>query len=384
MVVGIYNPRNSKLLGGEHAFSRQGITASFMYGGETLAGYYTSENDYIGYGVTGESCATTVSQDSDSYYIVVSLYPASIDKNGNLINPTEELADTDTFPWYGDGIAWGPILNLTNYTYGDFTYLSESYDSSYLRYGEGYYGVTGESLDNIKNVTFQSCYSTRKNGSDPIARLFTRTVKSSNGLWHRNWGLYNTIRMISADNADYLKLSSQYYKSSEFSSGEEITAVRVLKLFDNTDYTNSHGLTGNPSQLTDWYIPSHDELAFIAANTITDSSNPYYGFNANSYLLSNGGVPLYDWHWTSTGSFDITSATEGVYISGKPEHGSVAWALYFDANGESANFKVKKENRTTGLKVRPIRALRCDGVIPASTSEQYKLWKTPHLLRNNQ
>jgi len=385
MVVGIYNPRNSKLLGGAHAFSRQGITGTFMYGGETGAGYYTSENDYVGYGVTGESCLTTVSQDADSYYIIVSLYPASVDADGNAINPTEELAYSDTFPWFGDGIAWGPILNLTNYTYGDFTYLSQSYDSSYLRYGEGYYGVTGESLDNIKNVTFQSCYSTRKNGTDPVARLFTRNVKSANGLWHRNWGLYNTIRMLSADNADYLKVNrSPHFTSDEFSSGTDMTAVRALKLFDNNAYTNSHGLTGNPSQITDWYIPSHDELAFIAANTISDSTNPYYGFNANAYLLSNGGVPLYDWHWSSTGSFDTTSLTEGVYTSGKPEHGSVAWAMYFDSTGDSTNFKVKKESRSTGLKVRPIRALRCDGAIPASTTEQYKLWKTPNLLRNNQ
>jgi len=385
MVVGIYNPRNSKLLGGAHAFSRQGITASFMYGGVTGAEYYTSENDYVGYGVTGESCLASVSQDADSYYIIVSLYPASVDENGNAVDPTEELAYADTFPWYGDGIAWGPILNLTNYTYGDFTYLTQSYDSSYLRYGEGYYGVTGESLDNIKNVTFQSCYSTRKNGTDPVARLFTRNVKSANGLWNRNWGLYNTIRMLSADNADYLKLNrSPYFTSDEFASGTDITAVRAVKLFDNNSYTNSHGLTGNPSQITDWYLPSHDELAFIAANTVNDSTNPYYGFNANSYLLSNGGVPLYDWHWSSTGSFDITSTTEGVYTSGKPEHGSVAWAMYFDSNGDSTNFMVKKESRSTELKVRPIRALRCDGKIPASTTEQYKLWKTPNLLRDNQ
>jgi hypothetical protein len=385
MVVGIYNPRTSRLLGGAHAFSRQGITASFMYGGETGAGYYTSENDYVGYGVTGESCLAAVSQDVDSYYIIVSLYPASVDVNGNSVNPTEELAYNDTFPWYGDGNAWGPILNLTTYTYGDFTYLTQSYDSSYMRYGEGYYGVTGESLDNIKNVTFQSCYSTRKNGIDPVARLFTRTVKSSNGLWNRNWGLYNTIRMLSADNADYLKISQPpYFTSDEFTSGVDMTAVRALKLFDNDDYTNNHGLTANPNQLTDWYIPSHDELAFIAANTVTDSTNPYYGFNTNSYLLSNGGVPLYDWHWSSTGSFDITSPTEGVYISGKPEHGSVAWALYFDSSGDSTNFKVKKETRSSELKVRPIRALRCDGVVPDVSSEQYKLWKTPDLLRNKQ
>ena len=75
----------------------------------------------------------------------------------------------------------------------DFTYLDKRYDSLYLRYGEGYYGVTGESLNNIITITFQTCATSRMNGSDPVARLFTRNVKNSNGLWNRNWGIYNTI-----------------------------------------------------------------------------------------------------------------------------------------------------------------------------------------------
>jgi hypothetical protein len=186
--------------------------------------------------------------------------------------------------------------------------------------------------------------------------------------------------MIAGDNADYLKLSNYpYFDSNTFESGTELTAVRALKLFDNSNYTNSYGLTGNPQQLTDWYIPSHDELAFVAANCVTDSP---YGININSELLVNGGVPFDGWHWSSTGSFDAGITGEGVYTSGKPTHGSVAWAMYFDTNGEQSNFLVKKETRDSELKVRPIRAIRCDGLIPNSSTEQYKLWKTPNLLRN--
>ena len=384
MVVGVYNPKSSKLLGGSHAFSRHGSTADFIYGGETLANYYQSETDYIGYGITGENCDVLLNSDVDSYYVIVSLYPASLNVAGKFVNPTETLAETDTFPWYGSGVAWGPILDLTKYKYAEFTYLDKRYDASYLQYGEGYYGITGESLNNIKSVTFQTCYSSRLNGADPVARLFTRSAKASNGLWNRNWGIYNTIRMISADNAHYIKLSvSPYFNYNEFNSGVTMSAVRALSAFDNNDYTNTHGLTANPTALSDWFIPSHDELAFLAANCITDSTNPYYGFNMNEALLSNDGVPLDNWHWSSTGSFDTTT-NQGIYISGKPEHGSVAWAIYFDSNGESSQFMVKKENRSAELKVRPIRLMRCDGQTPPISSEQYKLWKTPKLLRNSQ
>jgi len=383
MVVGIYSPSKSKLLGGRHAFSRHGTTLDFMSNQETISDYYQSEGDYIGYGFTGENCAALRQKDTDSYYLIVSMYPASIDGRGEAIDPTQEEAIQDEFAWFGDGIAWGPMLSPTTYSYDDFTFLDKTYEKEFLQYGEGFYGITGESLDNIKSNTFQSCYSTRKNGTDAIARLFARNVKTSNGLWHRNWGLYNTIRMLSADNANYLKINSgSIFTYDEFASGITMNSLWALKLFDNNNFQNSHGLTANPEQLTDWYIPSHDELAFIAANTVNDSSNKYYGFNVNQYLLSNNGVPLYGWHWSSTGSFDITDPEEGIYTAGKPQHGSVAWAMYFDSLGDSEKYKVKKEKRIEKLKVRPIRALRCDGGKPSSTSDSYKLWKVPDLLRN--
>lgn len=384
VVVGIYNPNESALLGAKHAFSRQGITSSFMFGGETFSEYYTSELDFIGYGITGESCITYNTQDVDSYYIIASLQHACVDKNNNFVNPTLTSPWLEKFAWYGTGIAWGPILNLQKYTLDEFTFLDKTYEQYYLQYKEGYYKVTGESLNNIISFTFQSCAESRKNGFDPIARLFTRNVKTSNGLWNRNWGLYNTIRMISADNADYLKLTDKPYITGGFTSGNELTAAKLIRFFNNNDFTNSYGLTGNPSQLSDWYIPSHDELAFIAANCISDGTNKYSGFNLNSYLLLNDGIPFYDWYWSSTGSFNTDIENEGIYNNNQiTKHGSVAWALYFDINGDSTNFKCKKENRSELLKVRAIRAIRCDGKIPSQNTPEYKLWKVPKLLRNN-
>jgi len=384
VVVGIYNPKQSKLLGAAHAFSSTGVTSSFMFGGETLSNYYQSEIDYIGYGLTGEFCDVATSQQTESYYLIISLNNAAIDKNGNLVNPTEQVAEKEEFVWYGSGVAWGPILNLQTYIPEDFTFLNQTYELNYMKYGEGYYGLTGESLDRIIETTFQTCYETRKNGTDPISRLFTKNVKSSNGLWNRNWGLYNTIRMISADNADYLKLKKPgIYSENEFDCGILPTSVQICSMFDENITTNTVGLTGNPSGLSDWYLPSHDELAFIAANCVSDSTNSYNGFNLNNELLRQNGTPIYGWYWSSTGSFDITNREEGVYINGKPNHGSVAWAIYFDQDGLSSNFKVKKEDRQKELKVRPIRAIRCDGLTPNPNKPEYKLWKLPKLLRDN-
>lgn len=383
VVVGIFNPKKSNLLGAKHAFSsRSGITSEFMFGGETFAKYYQSEIDHVGYGLTAESCVVVNNEDVDSYYIIVSLHPAAVDQNLNLIeNPSDTIPFKDTFNWYGTGYAWGPILNLDSYVPDDFTFLNQNYETSYLQYGEGYYGVTGESLDNIITQTMQTCYETRRNGLDPIAKLFTRNVKTANGLWNRNWGLYNTIRMISADNAHYLQLKRDgVYSQNDFNSGDELSAVRVCTKFKSGLTANSLGFTANPSSTTDWYIPSHDELAFIAANTTVDSES---GNNLNSQLLALGGTPLSGWHWSSTGSFDITNTEEGIYNFTKPSPGTVAWAIYFDINGLPEEFKVKKETRNSLLKVRPIRAIRCDGLTPSENKQEYKLWKTPRLLKDN-
>ena len=385
MVVGIYNPKKSNLFGAAHAFSsRSGITSDFMFGGETACKFYQSEVDHVGYGLTAENCVVVNTQDLDSYYLIVSLHPAAVDQNFNLIsNPLEsETVYQDAFPWYGSGHAWGPILNLNNYTVDDFTFLNQTYETNYLQYGEGYYGITGESLDNIISLSMQTCYETRRNGLNPIAKLFTRNVKTSNGLWNRNWGLYNTIRMISADNADYLRLEKPgVYSVGDFESnvdGPYISAVRVCTKFDSGLTASSLGFTANPSSTSDWYLPSHDELAFIAANTLIDS-----GTDLNNNLLANGGTPIFGWHWSSTGSFDITNTEEGIYNFTKPNPGSVAWAMYFDPNGDSENYKVKKQKRLIFSKVRPVRAIRCDGIAPNQNKQEYKLWKTPDLLRDN-
>jgi hypothetical protein len=139
-------------------------------------------------------------------------------------------------------------------------------------------------------------------------------------------------------------------------------------------------------------MPSQDEMSFIATNCI----GTYKGFDLNARLLMEGGTPLNGWYWTSTGAFNETKEKvlgigEGIInpvgavgpkgVTADP--GTLAWAINFDVNGISENFKVGKKDRTHNTyKVRPVRLVRCDGKFEINSEENYKLWKLPKVLRD--
>jgi hypothetical protein len=123
--------------------------------------------------------------------------------------------------------------------------------------------------------------------------------------------------------------------------------------------------------ISDWYIPSYDELAYIAKNCVNDSVN-----NINAKLLQNGGTPLDGWYWSSTGTFDGTTYE---YVLNHPSgltHGSMAWAISFNSDGNAEQFKTKKAHRTENkYKVRPIKIIRCDKSFYANNSPNNKYWR---------
>jgi hypothetical protein len=187
-------------------------------------------------------------------------------------------------------------------------------------------------------------------------------------LWHHSWGLYNTIRAISAYNAYTKKISlSNVFKYTDFDYSVDLNAFRASRLIQDGMTSSIQGITKNSGSLSGWYLPSHDELAFIAAST----SN-LNGFNINTHLmLVSGGQGLNGTYWSSTGTFDYQT-NEGVYANNqKPKPGSVAIAFELDINGN--NYKVLKAKRTEKYKVRPVRMLRCD----AKTPENKYLWLLP-------
>ena len=368
IVAGTYTPGSSEILGAKEIFSPVFYSPNIT--GITYdCSLYESFIDHTAYGVN-KNCLTT----DESYVIVVYPYDIIIDSNKTLKNTeTYMLGDTETFAWGGTGSAWGPLLN-DNGNYFDLNIGSEKYTDTHLKYSEGYWstgftGTTQAAEELVIQNTFPPCYIATSNGSCGVCRVFNKSPYSLNGHWSRSWGLWNTIRAISANNTFYRKSNDPYenYKWWEFTT-PQITAFTVARLVSDGLTSAVQGITSNSSSVSDWYIPSHDEMAFIAARTYKTYSDC---LNLNEKLVVVGQA-LNGTYWTSTGSFNYTK-NEGGYTGGKLTPGSVAFAFNIDANGNLDNYKVYKHNRSEQHKVRPIRMIRCDGQIPSDV----RLWKIP-------
>jgi hypothetical protein len=409
VVVGLYRPLGSNLYG-TPSFGKDktatwdelmiGATGSLLNNRGITCDIYRSKYDYHGYGFTSaKGCSeynslNQVKQDftrPDAYYIVVSMSPIAITGDREVIDATDYPGATQEFYWGNRGSSWGPLHNRTTNQYED---LSDKYKDTVFKLSEGYWynGNIGDaSLNILANNTFTSCRKARRLGAGHIQKLITKPIQTAHGMWHRNWGLYNNARIISADNA----LSQGYgdvgggYTASDFGPGltsDYISAFRATRLLDDNLSSATGAVGTNIPEVSPWYIPSQDEMSFIAAHCIKDSP---YDINLNSELLTSGGAPIQGWHWTSTGAFDEskgrTGTGEGVIVSGgeTADPGSLAWAMKFDIDGVQRNFRVGKKNRTRNTyKVRPIRMIRCDGQYATGGQLNEKLWKLPKVLRD--
>ena len=410
LVVGVYNPYYSKVVGGRKQFSKGGFrptgeTADLMMMGEITADIYRTEYDYHGYGFGGPtgsgyiSCAELNGNDypdeneskPDSYLMVISLHPVAITGDSTVVSPLDYSSingPTQEFVWSNYGSAWGPIINYTNPSQNYGIFGSEYNDIG--NYKEGFWkGLSGETFDSLVNSTFTTCAQARALGSNWDLRLATVPPKSANGFWRRNWGLYNTIRMSHADNALYMRYAprGREFAYSQFGPGAsagEITAVRAVRMYPDGMTSEIQGASANPQTASQWFLPSHDEMAFLAAHCVRDGSSPY-SFDLNTELLINGGVPFTGWYWTSTGSFDGSSgANEGIKTQSGVTAGSVAWAVYFPPSGDLDSFKSSRKNRYENkYKVRPIRLVRCDGNYGVTADNTSKAWTIPTILRDN-
>tara|TARA_Y100000034_G_scaffold43412_1_gene52966 strand:+ start:687 stop:3791 length:3105 start_codon:yes stop_codon:yes gene_type:complete len=413
MVVGLYEPLGSKCFGAT-GFGGSRLTPweALMRGstGNTAnesgisCGTYYSRYDYHGYGFTASNKCSDMSsiknssepeEKPDSFIIVASMHPLAITGDRVVTNPQQNPGATSDFFWGNQGNSWGPIYD----NFGLYDDLSADYKSNVLKYKEGFWynaGISGGAVDNIPPYTFTSCKFARSNGIGFIDKLLTKPIQSAHGNWMRNWGVYNTIRLISSDNALHQGYSDSdgNYNSSDFGPGLTaglISAVRATRLLtDGLTSDTQPGATGNIEQVSDWYLPSHDELSFIASNCVLNNS---YDFNLNVELMNEGGTPFDGWYWSSTGSFDITdkaikgNTAEGVFHTDTGvSAGSVSWAIRFDENGIKDNFSAAKKDRTKNkYQVRPIRLIRCDGQFVTGgtgAAENSKLWNLPRVTRD--
>ena len=412
IVVGMYKPKGSQCLGATgFGADRDTNWKELMSGGTgntsdilgLTSGIYYSRYDYHGYGFDSNNSCVELSSiqnkdnvSPDSYIIIASMEPIAITGDREIISLYDYPGATSEFYWSNRGSSWGPLYNTNTGLYDD---LNTSYKKNVLQYSEGFWynaNVGDRSLRNIALNTFSDCNYARQNGSDAINKLLTDRIQSAHGNWMRNWGLYNSSRMISADNALYANYDDTdgHYSSSDFGiglTGDYISAIRATRLLaDGLTSDIQSGATGNIENVSGWYLPSHDELAFLASNCLIDEYSPY-GFNLNISLMQNGGIPIQGWHWSSTGSFDENdkaingNTAEGVIYNKNVNPGTLAWAMNFDDNGVKDNFKSAKKNRTQNTyKVRPIRMIRCDGqyVTGGALVENEKLWNLPIVLRD--
>ena len=357
IVVGIFNPNNTKVLGNDlFNGSVSGFTALT---GTTLSGLqeYSTLYDYSGYGFDQ---STVCDNNSDSYLIIVSKHPISLDASKNVYDGNNF---SNKFIWSNNSVAWGPLVSITNNTVDEF-------DVNNLSYKEGYVYSTVNEVSSklaVYENSFLTCSSARFDTSS-LTHIENRPTQSFLGNWTRNYGLYNTIRL---SGAEYF-----YYNISESQDGAtlsnyaptvlDITAARALSVYNlqkpsSVEYSSK------------WYIPSIDELGFIASNCATNTE-----FNLNSRLVELGYTPLFDYHWSSTGAFNISN-NEGILTPSGVTHGSEAWSIKFDVDGIVDNMLISREERSNEYYVRPIKLIRCDKNYYNIDDNNFKLWHIPML-----
>jgi len=405
IVVGLYRPFGSNLYGSSSFGKGMDAEWNELMVGSTAdlsCDNYISKYDYHGYGFTSESgCKEFRNFEFDAYYIIVSPSPIAITGDRELVNILDYPGATHEFYWSNHGSSWGPLYNPDTGIVSPInskdvqgTYNCDDYPGeegclpNFLSLEEGYWynqNIGDDSLNVLGSNTFNFCKKARAYGNGYIQKLTSKPNQTAHGLWNRNWGMYNNTRIIGSDNALY---TSKYGDDVLGLTADYISAFRATRLLDD-DLTSISGATGeNPQEVSSWYIPSQDELAFLAAHCIQSSP---YDMNLNAQLLSSGCTPLDGWHWSSTGAFDESkgysgSTGEGVIVSGgsTADAGTMAWAIKFDINGKENTFKAGKKNRTEDTyKVRPIRLIRCDGKYASGGQGNEKFWKLPKVLRDS-
>lgn len=411
LVVGIFNPYYSYVAGAEKQFVGQstsftnecGTTASYMSMSEITADIYRTPYDHHGYGfgTSGDqylSCSDISSNSvpgeneskPDSYLMIVALDPIAIDGENKLTTPSRGV--TQDFVWSNYGSSWGPTINLQNPRAENYGIYDEEYQDI-GKFLEGYWSslvASGSDACVLEQGLVSSCTYARSLGSDWNMRIATIPPRSPNGFWRRNWGLFNTIRMVNSDNAEYINFTSRgNFESTIFGpavTGGNYTSARAVRLLPDGLTSEIQGATANPKTLSPWYLPSHDELGFLASHCLRDGNSPY-SFDLNSELLMNGGTPFLGWHWSSTGSFNGNTGGEGKKFGNVDGPGSVAWAFKFPESGSLTDFVSARKNRTANkYKVRPIRLVRCDGLYgttgPSAGLQLDKSWQIPPVLRD--
>lgn len=360
IVVGRFIPGSSEILGCSNFFSP--TSYSFNKDASFKSSLFTTHREPEIGGLT-LSCF----EEDSGYLIIVYPYDVVTDEKYEVKNPFTQSYAYSKYKWGTKGYSsWGPIVSLG--VYDDIKFGSNNYISEIVKYREGYWstgslGITQGNEPYLIKGTFNDCLSTIPYSQNGETKLFAKSHYAFNGNWSSSYGLYNTIRAISALKATkngitgFAKLNNSIFEIIQKVNSGVTSAIQ--------------GITQNPEYLSDWYIPSHDELGFIAAKTLNTSS-----FNLNTVLIEKGYQPLFGRYWSSTGTFNYNNY-EGVYsgLTAAPGPGQLAFSAEISENGLIEYYNVFKSDREQENKIRPIRLMRCDKLYPTNN----KIWNLPKL-----
>lgn len=357
IVVGIFNPKNTKVLGAKlFDGSVKGFTALSGTTLDNLNEYFTAY-DYSGYGFDQTN---TCDDTTDSYLLIISKHPISLDSSKNIHDGNNY---TNKFRWSNNSVAWGPLVDIG-------ANVVDEFDVNNLAYKEGYvYTTTNQESSKLSlyENSFLTCSSARFD-TNSMTHLENRPLQSFIGNWTRNYGLYNTIRLVSGEYFYYNIGSSQSGAtlSNYTPTTTNITAARALSVY-NLQKPSSE------QYISSWYIPSIDELSFIASACASGTE-----FNLNARLIESGYTPLDGYHWSSTGALN-TSNNEGILTVSGVTHGTEAWAIKFDIDSDVDNMEISRKSRSTEYFVRPVKMIRCDKQYYSINENNFKLWYVPIL-----
>lgn len=325
IVVGIFDTNTSKLYGNQSFAEIPVITGALgileYNENRSNSANYTIRYDYHGYGFD-KPFASRVSK-NDKFILIVA-------------KEDIEYENTKEFIWSKGQTGWGNL-------HSPITLLKdEIVATSIFSRGEG---IVADSSPSLGTKTF-SPSSIRVSG-DSLQWLASQPTDGYNGNWRRNYGLYNTHRLIT---------SKLIYSEGSFS---DYTAYDAI-----VDFNIQNPPTSNIE--SSWFIPSHDEMAFLSYYTRETND-----FNINVSLLLSGYSQMNGKYWTSTGAYGIEIGT----LNGTK--GTMAWIHNIDAESPDSNYSIIEHRTNNKYKVRPIKLIRCDGSFPMPTDETYKLWRLP-------
>lgn len=442
-----------------------------------VQGYFLGEGQPSGSINNTGDCAEILGY---SFYNTRVTFPFYSFQQTGLLNHISYVhkKQTKTFVWSHGGTAFGPVIDdvFDGFLSTEIYLPGETYATSCINtlnstiYHEGSYGTLPTLRSGIMGntyfgnfETFDGCESVglcnppcNSAPTQRVRRLDSRMVRST-GYWSRNWGIYNSCRLFSSDVCEYyLRVGStyqntagtfngfrQYYGMTGTPAGgtalsfipeyfdqtlqevvnlsRKTTVAEAVSAFNRNYYTrDAMAVMGFP-QVSRWYLPSADELAFIARACIDPEINLQFKINnwtggsaalGGGGISAPGGIPIggvlngaNGWVWTSTGSFDegvtkqYIQATGGLpfveagFTAAKTCHRfTKAWAMMFPPFNQANNtdyeeyaplFRVKKaDDHDEKYEVRPIRLIRCDGKYYNNSAPQYirnAVWNVPIL-----